>query len=276
MSRRKSLGEILWPDDRVSRRLAVEWAESIVEQALELVWRGFDQVAAKELKDHPDLVAGDPEQLEREMTQWHSLELTKVWAQTTNGYASFTPIHEPHELETRKGGEAMPPSNDIGFIHCDNKRWKLPVEAKLLPSGKALSEYVKDVTVKYVGGIAAPLVGECGMVGYLLRGTSEEVFDGLSTALGQKLLAVDYFVERAHRTTMHARRTAPRLRVHHMVMSCTAMEEPPCRGEPVARRSGETERSPSRGVETAEIATRTPNRAIGTATRKQRARRTRK
>jgi hypothetical protein len=220
VSRRETLGEILYPDDPESRRLAVEWAESIVEEAFGLVWSAFDQVAAKELRGRYDLVSIDPEQLEREIAQWHSLALTVVWAQVTGGYASFVPIHEQFEFETRKGGSAMPPSNDFGFIHCENKRWKLPVEAKLLPSGRAVCEYVKDVVVKFGEGTAAPLVGECGVVGYLLRGTAAEVFAEISTALEQGLESVECFAGRAHRTTVHSRGTAPRLRVHHMVMSC--------------------------------------------------------
>ena len=220
MSRRMSLGEIRWPDDEESRRLAVAWAESVVEQALDLVWRGFDHVAAHDLRDGPNLAAVRPEQLERELTQWHSIAVTRVWAQETRGYASFVPSHEPHEFESRKGGKAMPPSYDLGFIHCENKRWKLPIEAKLLPSDESLAEYLGDIQRKYVPGIAAPWVGECGMVGYLLKGMADEVFKGLAGRLNQQLTCVERFKEREHRTTMHSRETAPTLRVHHMMMSC--------------------------------------------------------
>ncbi|WP_225414008.1 hypothetical protein [Stigmatella hybrida] len=220
MNRRRSLGEILWPEDEESLRLAVAWADSIAEQALELVWRGFDLVAANELKDRPNLVAIRPEQLERELTQWHFLGIQTVWVAETDGFPSFQPIHEAHEFERRKGGKAMPPSYDIGFIHNHNRRWKLPVEAKLLWSSEALAAYLGDVTVKYAGGVAAPWVGECGMVGYLLKGTADEVFAGLAARLGVALESVVRFEHRAHRTTVHARATGPRLRVHHMVMSC--------------------------------------------------------
>ena len=220
MSRRKSLGEIVWPDDDESRRLAIAWAESIVEQALDLVWRAFDHVAANELKDSPDLVEMHPEQLERELTQWHTLAVTSLWAQETGGYASFMPGHELHELESRKGGRAMPPSYDFGFVHSGNKRWKLPLEAKLLPSAQALADYLDDIRKKYLPGIAAPWVGECGMVGYLLAGSADEVFKGLSARLSQRMKRIDCFKDRAHRTTTHARQTAPALRVHHMMMSC--------------------------------------------------------
>lgn len=226
MSRRSSLGEVLLPIDEESRRLAVAWAEEVVEEALSLVWKGFDLLAANELKGGQDLGGLDPEQLERELTQWHSANITTVWARTTGGYGSFVPSHEHHEFERRKGGKAVPPSNDIGFVHRDKKRWCLPVEAKLLPSARALSEYLKDVTVKYAEGVAAPLVGECGMVGYLLRGTTDDVLARLSIALKQPLLPVAAFPDRAHRTTNHARVTAPMLRVHHMILSCVPSRGP--------------------------------------------------
>ena len=158
--------------------------------------------------------------MERALTQWHALNVNQVWAEETHGRASFIPIHEMHEFESRKGGNAMPPSNDIGFIHRQNRRWKLPVEAKLVPSSRALTEYLKDVNDKYVAGIAAPLVGECGMVGYILSGETDDVFDALSTVLGHLQALPGPFAARPHRTTVHARDPKPRLRVHHMAMSC--------------------------------------------------------
>lgn len=220
MSRRQSLGEILWPDDDDSRRQAIAWATTIVEQALDLVWRAFDRMMANELKGRPDLVAQKPEQLERELTQWHFDWLNREWARETCGYSSFGPIHEAHEHESRAGGKAAPPSNDLAFIHIVNKRWKLPVEAKLLWSDGDLREYVGDVRTKYLKGVAAPLVGECGMIGYLLRGTVDEVFKGIEKELANELGRVPCFADRPHRTTVHGRETAPTLRIHHMVMSC--------------------------------------------------------
>lgn len=230
MRGRRSLGEILWPDDEQSRRQAIDWAESIAEQALDLVWRAFDRLAAHELRDRPDLAAHAPEQLERELTQRHAAELTVAWARETGGYGSFCPLHESHEPASRKGGKAMPPSNDFAFVHMVNKRWSLPVEAKVLWSDRALGEYLKDVNGKYLEGVAAPLVGECGMIGYLLKGTAEGVFEVLKVKLAQQLGYVQRFADRTHRTTTHDRKTAPRLRIHHMVMSCAPREgsgEPP-------------------------------------------------
>lgn len=232
MNRRKTYGEIRWPDDRDSRRFAVEWAESVVEQALNDVWCAFDDMVVNELDNSPDLVATHPEQLERELTQWHSIAVQRRWAKRTRGRGSVVPIHEAHELESRKGGKAMPPSYDLAFIHIGNKRWKLPIEAKLLPSATMLRLYVEDIQKKYIPGIAAPLVGECGMIGYLLAGRAGDVFKRLAATLKQPLLTVERFKDRAHKATVHARVKAPKLRIHHMVMSCIPIE----RGEGNAAR----------------------------------------
>ncbi len=220
MSRRGSLGEMLWPDDEESRSQAVVWAKSIVEQALDLVWSGFEQMVANELKEGPNLGALHPEQLERELTQWHADAVTTLWAQKTCGYASFIPSHEMHEFESRKGGKAMPPSYDLGFVHRQCKRWKLPVEAKILTSSAALAGYLGDIQKKYLPGVAAPWVGECGMIGYLLSGLAEEAFVVLQERLKQQLMCIESFKDRKHRTTEHMRLKAPMLRIHHMVMSC--------------------------------------------------------
>ncbi|WP_426732551.1 hypothetical protein [Myxococcus faecalis] len=239
MSRRKTLGEIKWPDDATSRRLAISWANSIVEQALKLVWQGFDIVYMDNLKDAPDLVEAHPEQLERELTQWHYIAIERAHRTTTDGFQSFYPIHEPHEFLSRKGGNAMPPSYDIGFIHTTNMSWILPVEAKLLWSSEALSEYLKDVNEKYATGVAAPQVGECGMIGYLLKGTVDNVFAGLTAQLGQALEPMVSFEGRAHRTTTHQRLKAPALRVHHMVMSCVSPQTKKSRHVVGRRRAAE-------------------------------------
>lgn len=117
----------------------------------------------------------------------------------------------------------MPPSYDMGFAHRKYKHLILPVEAKLLPSAKALAEYMKDVELKYIGGVAAPMVGECGMIGYLLAGSCDDVFVGLTMRLGQQLLRLEPFEKREHRTSSHERTACPRLRIHHMVMSCVSL-----------------------------------------------------
>ncbi len=58
------------------------------------------------------------------------------------------------------------------------------------------------------------------MIGYLLAGKTDEAFRRLAAKLKQSLGTVERFKDRAHKTTVHVRATAPKLRIHHMVMSC--------------------------------------------------------
>ena len=223
MTRRSSLGEMLWPHDEAARQLAVEWAEAIVEEAMGLVWCAFDHMQQNELGE-PLEFDGRPDQLERELTQLHAQSVTIVWAQRSGGFPSFVPGQELREFVSRKGGKAMPPSYDMGFAHLRHKHWILPVEAKVLPSSRALAEYMKDVELKYIGGVKAPMVGECGMIGYLIAGSCDDVFVGLTMRLGQQLLRLEPFEKREHRTSSHERAACPRLRIHHMVMSCVSLK----------------------------------------------------
>lgn len=112
----------------------------------------------------------------------------------------------------------MPPAYDICFTHIGNATWKWPIEAKLLHSQGAVAEYLKDVRQKYLAGVAAPLVGEGGMAGYLLKGHEDRVFDKLKNELGQELAKVPVFIARSHRATVHVRTSAPQIRIHHLVM----------------------------------------------------------
>ncbi len=96
----------------------------------------------------------------------------------------------------------------------DNKARSLLV----LPTSAVLAEYLKDVRAKFVAGIAAPLVGEGGMIGYLLQGFPKDVFDKLADELGQRLLPVSEFSTREHLSSRHERREALSLRLHHMIM----------------------------------------------------------
>lgn len=217
MSRRLTLSEMVWPDDPEDSRLPVEWAESVAVQVLDWVWRGFDAVCEKHLRS-ADLTSHTPEQLERNLTEFHFLETSLLWAKENGGFSSVQPCHESPELASRSSASAKPPAYDLGFVHIENRRWKWPIEAKVLSTAAAVGDYLKDVREKFIAGVAAPFVGEAGMIGYLLKGVPNEVFDKLADALGQPLLPVDNFKARQHRSSQYDRANAPALRLHHLVM----------------------------------------------------------
>jgi hypothetical protein len=217
MNRRPSLSEMRWPDDPEDAQLPLEWADSVTVKVLDWAWRGFDAVQEKYLNSL-DLSLPPPEQLERNLTELHFLEIGLLWARETGGYASLQPSHESPELATRSSASAKPPAYDLGFVHIENRRWKWPIEAKVLPTAGAVGEYLKDVREKFIAGVAGPFVGEGAMIGYLQKGSPSEVFKNLESELGQSLLPSKDFESRHQRSSQHARTNAPLLRLHHLIM----------------------------------------------------------
>lgn len=217
MNRRLTLSEMVWPDDPEDSHLPVEWAESVAVHVLDWVWRGFDTVRDKYL-DSVDLTSQTPEQLERNLTELHFLENSLLWARENGGFSSVQPCHESPELESRSSASAKPPAYDLGFVHIENRRWKWPIEAKVLSTAGAVSDYLKDVREKFISGVAAPFVGEGGMIGYLWKGSPSEVFARVANELGQPLLTVAGFETRQHHSSRHERAHAPALRLHHLIM----------------------------------------------------------
>ena len=219
MTRHPTFSEIAWPDDPLNGNAAIEWASAITVQVFDWTWRAFDTLYANHL-GAVDLTQ-PLEQMERDLVRHHFTQITVLFAKETDGYASFTPFHEWPEMETRSGPSAKPPANDIAFVSTDsNQRWALALEAKVLPTKGQLSEYLKDVNDKFVGGIASPLVNVGGMIGYLLCNEAPAIFIGIEKQLGQDLVPINDFPGRHHRVSLHNRLKAPNLRIHHMLMTC--------------------------------------------------------
>lgn len=125
-------------------------------------------------------------------------------------------------MESLSSSQAKPPAYDFAFVHIEHRRWAWPIETKVLPTPGTLSEYVNEIHAKFVGGVAAPLVGEAGMIAYLRSGSADTFFVNLENRLAVALEVVAEFPNRPHRTSTHSRSrpTAPTLRLHHMVMAC--------------------------------------------------------
>jgi hypothetical protein len=224
MSRRTALREQAWPEDAAFKDLALQWAESASAQVLDWVWRAFDALRAGPMA-RVDL-SQRSEQLERDLTDLHFREIQRLWAGDTVGIPTFYPHHEIPEFESRQPAPAQPPAYDLGFVLYGNPRIIWPIEAKVLPRASLLAPYLSDVRGKFIAGIAAPFVGQAGMIGYLLAGTPAEVFRGLEGELSQPLNHPSAFAARDHRTSFHTRGTSPfgrdlpDLLLHHLVMAC--------------------------------------------------------
>lgn len=225
MTRRAAFREQAWPEDPAFKQLALEWTEAVSERILDWVWRAFDALRTGPMA-RVDLT--EPlEQLERDLTDLHFIEIQCLWARETCGYFAFSPGHEIPELESRYSAQAHPPAYDLGFVLYENPRIIWPIEAKVVQQPSVLRDYLTDVRNKFIAGIAAPFVDQAAMIGYLLAGTAREVFTGLETELSQTLNHPSVFASRPHRTSFHTRgrspfgRDLPDLLLHHLVMTCS-------------------------------------------------------
>lgn len=218
MNRHPTFSEFAWPDDPADADLPIQWACNVATQVLDWTWRAFDAFQANHLV-RVDLTQ-PLEQLERDLARHHFVEIQVLFASETDGYPAVVPHHEFPEMESRTSASAKPPAYDLAFVSTANQRWAWPLEAKVVPSPDRLGEYLKDVNDKFVGGVAAPLVGEGAMIAYLLTTETTAVFENLANRLNQRLRTVPEFRERPHRVSHHLRTTAPELRLHHLLMEC--------------------------------------------------------
>ncbi|HEY2294987.1 MAG TPA: hypothetical protein VGM86_30145 [Thermoanaerobaculia bacterium] len=218
MKLRRTLSALTFPTDTAYRDLPVEWAKGVAVQILGWMWLSFDRLKANHLAG---VDIGQPiDQLERGLTFHHFIDLQVLVREQTEGFSSLIPVHECEEFESLSSGGARPPSYDFGFVHVEHRRWIWPIEAKVLPTPGLLHDYLGDVRNKFESGVAAPLVGEGGMIAYLLSGSTDAVFLNLQEHLASRLETVHEYEGRPHRTSFHMRSTAPALRLHHMVMVC--------------------------------------------------------
>ena len=219
MTRRPTPSELAWPDNPDDCELATSWAASVSTQVLDWTWRAFDSL-------HSDFLprvdwTQSMEQVERDIVQNHFGRIQVIFARETDGFASFYPSHEHPEFETRSTAQAKPPAYDLAFVATATPRWIWPLEAKIVPSPRALAEYMKDVNDKFIAGIAAPFTGEGAMIGYLMDADADTALTEISTRLNQPLKLFPEFTERPHRTSSHTRISAPDLQLHHMMMKCS-------------------------------------------------------
>lgn len=214
---RPTISAIRWPMDEDSRRQAENWAVGFSFQALDWTWRGFDALRENVLSK-TDLNQS-LDQVERDLTSKHFVEINRLFASETDGLSSVSPHHEFPENESAPGGSGRPPASDISFVWYNKQRVSWPIEAKVLNTPGTLADYLRD-TAKFEEGIAAPLVGEGAQIAYLLTGDAKEFFSQLAAKSSLSLEETVEFSARPHRVSSHTRVSAPNLRLHHMAMFC--------------------------------------------------------
>lgn len=218
MTRRPVPSELIWSEDPADADLPIAWAVTLTARVLDWVWRAFDSLRVNHLAQLD--LNQELEQMERDLTRMHFVQIQVLFVAETTGHAAFVPFYEWPELETRSPAPAKPPTYDFAFICSANNRWAWPIEAKVVSSAGALAEYLRDVNIKFCRGIAAPLVGEGAMIGYLLVNEPTKVFANLASKLNQNLESSQDFPARPHRISHHDRSSAPSLRLHHLLMVC--------------------------------------------------------
>ena len=113
----------------------------------------------------------------------------------------------------------------MGFVLYGNERSIFPIEAKVIHTSTAVGEYVNEVKANYLTCRYAPFSREGSMLGYLLQGDVEVVFEGLGTKLDVNLETYEPLFDRNHRLSVHSRTSTPfcdyfpgLFRCHHLIM----------------------------------------------------------
>jgi hypothetical protein len=212
---RKTVGEVLWPNPGEFVASLGGSKESASIQLLELVWKGFDLLAA----ELAQIDFSEPfDDLERELTELLEKRIRRVMT----GFEPFDIQHGPYERETRRPAPAQPPQYDLAFVLRANERVLWPLEAKILP--RALAQYVEDVREEFLTCRYGPFSTEGVMLGYVLRGSAEEHFSAISARIPAVLERHPAFNVRQHRFSDHDRNVPPgrpypaEFRIHHLLL----------------------------------------------------------
>jgi len=220
LSLHEALFPVEWPEFEA---VAEIWTDAVVQQALQLVWDGFERMKARHFQGF-DLTV-DYEQLERGLTSLHAREILLLWKEG-DGFDSFIPKPEECEWRARASRTAKPPAIDIAFESAANPSLHFAVEAKVLDDPNDVARYIADLEGKYLVGKASPLVPVAAQAGYLRSGNPSDVLSQLEKCLGVKLATSAAFVAKAHRVSSHMRKLRDSeeetpFSCHHLILGLT-------------------------------------------------------
>lgn len=187
---------VVIPSNFVS--LAATWCRDQSAILLGFVWSAYD-----ELRGDPSRI--DNRDLERSITQ-----LLEGRAQRAmSGDEPFYLQHGPYERETMKAAPAQPPQYDLAFVLNADERVMWPLEAKVLETESAVSDYVADLREQFLVCRYAPFCDQGAMLGYLLSGTPVNAFKKIEEKVPCRLQQHPKFPARAHKTSSHQRTVPP-------------------------------------------------------------------
>lgn len=174
--------------------LARQWIDNSERQFLGLVWQAYEVMRAK-----PPVAEG--RDLERSITQLLEPRIRDVMT----GDEPFYVQHSPFEHETMKSPPAQPPAYDLAFVLRADERIMWPLEAKVLETPGQIAAYVQEVKTQFLTCRYAPFSGSGAMLGYLLTGRPDEVFETIAARLDSVLGPVPSHPDRPNRLSRHAR-----------------------------------------------------------------------
>lgn len=218
MIARQTYSERRWPDTLEFNSVLRSWKAAGTTVLLELVWKGYDRFCAETLSQVD--CSKDDDDLERDITQLLEPKIREVMT----GYEPFYVQHGPYERETRLVGPAQPPQYDIAFILRSNPKIMWPLEAKVLKTHGRVAEYINEIQSNFLTCRYSPFSDEAAMLGYLLSGDSNTVFNNIADRGGWKLSTHAHFLDRDHRTSDHERKIPEgksypmHFRCHHLVL----------------------------------------------------------
>ncbi len=218
MVKRRTLGKLRWPNTLEFSTVARAWRKDASYILLGFVWQGND-LLKEEVLSEIDVTQAEDE-IERSVTQY----LTPRIRRAMTGFEPYDVEQGVYEFETRMPPPAQPPLYDIAFVLRENERVMWPLEAKVLKTDGAIAEFVKEIENNFLTCRYAPFSNEGALLGYLLSGTPNKVFDNINRKTGYKLNDYPGFPNRSHKTSKHYRIVPQGKRYpsgfccHHMIM----------------------------------------------------------
>ncbi|MEK6257885.1 MAG: hypothetical protein AABP62_04625 [Planctomycetota bacterium] len=216
MSRQTYL-ERRWPSTPLFQDVAIRWCADQSRVLLGYVWSGFDRLLQDDLNKVP--FSKNHEAKEESLNFLLAGRINQCL-----GAAPFWFCHQPPETTKRKRGKGKSPTPDYGFVLYDFPKSVWPLEGKVLKHERDVGAYLTEVNDNFLTGRYATFSKEGAMVGYLLEGDSDVMFDQIERRLTVALNPHTHFSDRPHRVSIHirkaqtARSSLTEFACHHLVL----------------------------------------------------------
>jgi len=200
------------PEDFV--RLAKRWHPDAIDILLGYVWQGFDKLETEAFD-----VSKTEDNIEDDITYAVCCRIHDTMPPSS----PYQVVHQPPERE-RKKPSGQPPRSDLGFqLRGGNIRSHFTIEAKVIPTERAVSKYVNEIRSNLLIGRYSTFSSEAAMLGYLLSGSPSITFEAISKSLQSSLHPYPAFKQRQHCYSDHKRhansnRIFTAFRCHHLLI----------------------------------------------------------